>query len=172
MDLLCLMIVPSCNIKGRVAMWKVITLVLSTLLCLNAGSAFSEEAFSQSKIRIAIDNAYPPFSTLDANGKPMGFEVELISGFCNHMKADCELVPHPWDGTMPALLAGKFDAIVNSVSITEERKKTIDFTRPYYSTGAAFIGKKGLEIEFTADGLRGKTIGAQASTTHTNYLTD
>jgi lysine-arginine-ornithine-binding protein len=153
-------------------MSSIVTLALSALLWLGVGIAVPEESFAQSKIRIAIDNAYPPFSSLDSNGKPMGFEVELIDGFCKQMNAQCELMPHPWDGTMPALLAGKFDAIVNSVSITDERKQTVDFTRPYYSTGAAFIGKKGLEIDFTAEGLKGKTIGAQASTIHTNYLTD
>jgi arginine/ornithine transport system substrate-binding protein len=157
---------------GGSVMWRLITLAVSALVWLSVGAAFPDESSAQDKIRIAIDNAYPPFSSLDSNGKPMGFEVELIEGFCTHMKAECELMPHPWDGTMPALLAGKFDAIVNSVSITDERKKTVDFTRPYYSTGAAFIGKKGTKVEFTPGGLKGKTIGAQASTIHTNYLTD
>jgi lysine-arginine-ornithine-binding protein len=144
----------------------------ATLLWLSVGLGVSQDASAQTKIKIAVDNAYPPFSSLDSNGKPTGFEIDLINGFCTHMKAECELIPHPWDGTMPALLAGKFDAIVNSVSITDERKQTVDFTRPYYYTGAAFIGKEGVKIEFTADGLKGKTIGAQASTIHTNYLSD
>jgi polar amino acid transport system substrate-binding protein len=86
------------------------------------------------------------------------------------MGADCEFVTSDWDGIIPALLAGKFDAIIASMSITEERKEKVDFTNKYYNTPPAIAVPKDSDIaEATDAALDGKMIGAQSSTTHSNY---
>lgn len=84
-------------------------------------------------------------------------------------KAKCEFIAQDWDGIIPALLAGKFDAIVASMSVTEERKKTVDFTDRYYRTPLAVIGPKDAAEDVSAEGLKDKTIGAQVSTTQSEY---
>lgn len=114
--------------------------------------------------------AYPPFWSADASGKWGGWEVEIIDAICTEAKLTCELTPIPWDGLIPALTTKKIDAIMNSMSITDERKKTIDFSDKYYNTPTAVIGPKG--EAFTADpaGLKGKIIGVQVSTTHSAYV--
>jgi polar amino acid transport system substrate-binding protein len=114
--------------------------------------------------------AYPPFWSADASGKWGGWEVEIIDAICAEAKLTCELTPIPWDGLIPALTTKKIDAIMNSMSITAEREKTIAFTDKYYNTPTAVIGPKG--EAFTADpaGLKGKIIGVQVSTTHSAYV--
>jgi polar amino acid transport system substrate-binding protein len=87
------------------------------------------------------------------------------------MKVECTFVAQDWDGIIPALLAGKYDAIVASMSMTEERAKKIAFTNKYYDTPATFIGPKDSKITaWTPEGLKGKVIGTQSSTTHANFL--
>lgn len=113
--------------------------------------------------------AYPPFWSADASGNWTGWEVEIISAICAEAKLECELTPIPWDGLIPALTTKKIDAIMNSMSITDERKKTIEFSDKYYNTPTAIIGPKGESFEATPEGIKGKIIGVQVSTTHSAY---
>ena len=114
--------------------------------------------------------AYPPFWSADASGNWTGWEVEIINAICSEAKLECALTPIPWDGLIPALTSKKIDAIMNSMSITEERMKTIDFSDKYYNTPTAVIGPKDQTFDATPDGLKGKIIGVQVSTTHAAYV--
>lgn len=124
------------------------------------------------KIRIGVEGAYPPFSEVGPDGKLKGFDIDIARALCAKIGAECELVQQDWDGIIPALLAKKYDAIIASMSITEERRKRVDFTGKYYQTPARFVRKKGSGIEITKDGLKGKKIGVQRATIHDNYITD
>lgn len=125
------------------------------------------------KVRIGTEGAYPPFNFLDSDGKLQGFDVDISKAICEKMKADCEFVAQDWDGIIPALLAKKYDAIIASMSITEERMKKVSFTDKYYNSKAQFIMKKGAgHSDVSPAGMKGKIIGAQSSTTHSSYLED
>ena len=124
------------------------------------------------KIRIGVEGAFPPFSYVDEQGELQGFDIDIARALCKQMEAECVLVPQDWDGIIPALLARKYDAIIASMSITDERKKTVDFTNKYYQTPARFVGPKDMEVEITKEGLEGKTVGVQRATTQDRYLTD
>jgi arginine/ornithine transport system substrate-binding protein len=123
-------------------------------------------------VRIGVEGAYPPFSYTTADGKLEGFDIDIAIALCNAMGVEYKLVPQDWDGIIPALLARKYDAIIASMSITEERKKKVAFTNKYYNTPAKFVSKKGSVKEFTKATLKGKTVGVQRATTHDSYLTD
>ncbi|MDH3379395.1 MAG: ABC transporter substrate-binding protein, partial [Gammaproteobacteria bacterium] len=123
------------------------------------------------KIRIGVEGAYPPFSSITADGKLVGFDIDIANALCAELGAECELVPQDWDGIIPALLAKKYDAIIASMSITEERKKKVAFTNKYYNTPAKFVRRKGSGIEISMEGLKGKTVGVQRATTHDNFIT-
>ena len=123
-------------------------------------------------IRIGVEGAYPPFSYTTADGKLEGFDIDIARALVKAMGAEIKLIPQDWDGIIPALMARKYDAIIASMSITEERKKKVAFTNKYYNTPAKFVCKKGTVKEFTKATLKGKTVGVQRATTHDSYLTD
>lgn len=123
-----------------------------------------------SKVRIGVEGAYPPFSEMTPDGQLIGFDIDIADALCEAIQAECTLVPQDWDGIIPALLEGKYDAIIASMSITEERKKSVDFTNRYYQTPAKFVRAKGADID--ENSLAGKRIGVQRATTHDSYLSD
>jgi|APFre7841882590_1041340.scaffolds.fasta_scaffold02465_4 arginine/ornithine transport system substrate-binding protein len=124
------------------------------------------------EVKIGVEGAYPPFSLVDKDGKLQGFDIDITYALCDAMKVKCTLVKQDFDGLIPSLLAKKIDAIIASMSITEERKQKVDFTHKYYNSPAKFVRKKGSGMEITKAGLKGKTVGVQQSTVHDTYLTD
>ncbi|MHC5653941.1 ABC transporter substrate-binding protein [Stappia sp.] len=128
------------------------------------------EAKDWTKVRIATEGAYPPFNNLTSDGQLVGFDVDIAKALCVEMKVECEFVTQEWKGMIPALQAGKFDAVIASMSITEERLKEVDFTDKYYNTPPGIAVPKDSDITEASDaGLAGKFLGAQSSTTHSNY---
>ena len=127
-------------------------------------------------VRIGVEGAYPPFSYTTADGKLEGFDIDIAIALCKAMGVEYKLIPQDWDGIIPALMARKYDAIIASMSITEERKKKVAFTNKYYNTPAKFVVKKGTMKEFTreqvAEVTAGKKIGVQRATIHDNFITD
>ena len=120
-----------------------------------------------STVRIGTEGAYPPFNYLDASGELKGFDVDIAKALCEAMKVECTFVTQDWDGMIPALQNGNYDAIIASMSITPEREEQIDFTNKYYQTPPAIAVPKDSDIVGTTkEDLSGKAIGAQVSTTH------
>ncbi|MBT2130511.1 transporter substrate-binding domain-containing protein [Aliiroseovarius lamellibrachiae] len=135
---------------------------LTTVVMAGAASA------DQVKIGIAAE-PYPPFASLDASGTWVGWEIEVIDAVCAAAKLDCVITPVAWDGIIPSLTGQQIDAIMASMSITEERLKTIDFSDAYYNTPAVIVADKSMDIAPTPASLAGKIIGVQASTIHQAY---
>ena len=133
-----------------------------------AGSASAD----MMKVRIGTEGAYPPFNYIDTDGKLQGFDVDIANALCSAAKYDCEFVVQDWDGIIPGLIAKKYDAIIASMSITEERKQKVDFTDKYYNTPAKFIAKEGMNFDISPEGLKGKSVGVQRATIHENFLRD
>ena len=144
------------------------------------------------KIRIGTEGAYPPWNSKDASGKLIGFEVELAWTLCRYIGQQCEIVEQDWDGMIPALIMRKFDAIMAGMSITDERKKAINFSQGYADEVASLAVMKGSNLEGmqTSEGinltkksgsvkkdlktitqaLSGKTVCVQTATIHQNFL--
>jgi len=137
-----------------------------------AFAAGTVQAKDWKKVRIGVEGAYPPFSYVTPAGELAGFDIDIAKALGAAMGAEVELVAQDWDGIIPALLAKKYDAIIASMSITEERKKKVAFTNKYYNTPAKFVCKKGSMTEFSRENIKGKKIGVQRATIHDNYLTD
>ncbi|KQT44180.1 amino acid ABC transporter [Devosia sp. Leaf420] len=121
-------------------------------------------------IRIAIEGQFPPFNYLDTNGKLQGFDVEIADALCAAMKAECEYVTQDWDEMIPGLLDDKYDAIISSMSMSDERRAVADFTERYYDSPSIFITNKQSDLEaFAPDDLAGKSIGVSLATSQEAY---
>ncbi len=165
---------------------------LSAIAC-SLVVATSVAAQDWSTIRVASEGAYAPWNFTNAQGELDGFEIELMRDLCERMDAECELVSQAWDGMIPALQAGRYDAIMAGMSITEERKEVIAFSRAYATTPAVFVAPADSELatadlpetrvdlaEITdaeqalIDRMRertdGLTVGVQTATIHENFL--
>lgn len=123
-------------------------------------------------LRLGVEGAYPPFSETLPSGEIVGFDIDIAFALCKEIGATCELVPQAWEGMIPALLERKYDAIVASLSITPERKQVVDFTDRYYKTPGAFMAPKGITVDTSKAGLKGKVIGVQVATVSACYLED
>lgn len=145
-------------------------IALAALAC--AAVSAQAQAPDWKKIRIGVEGAYPPFSEVGADGKLKGFEIDYALALCAEMKAECTLVQQDFDGLIPALQARKLDAIIASMSITEERKKAIAFSKPYYNTPARFAAKADAKLDITPAGMKGKKIGVQRATIHEKFAAE
>ncbi|RDI57784.1 lysine/arginine/ornithine ABC transporter substrate-binding protein [Microvirga subterranea] len=147
------------------------------------GSAMAQDR----TVKIAVEGAYAPWNFTGAGGKLEGFEIDLANDLCARMRVKCEIVAQDWDGMIPALNAKKFDAIMDAMTITDERRKVIDFSDRYADSPNGFLvaadsplakmpgtgqsynlSSQPVEaekaIEVIKPLLKGKTIGVQVST--------
>ena len=146
-------------------------------------------------VTIALEGGYAPWNLTLPGGKLGGFEPELVANLCERIKLQCNLVAQDWDGMIPGLQAGKFDVLMDAISITPEREKIIAFSRPYAATPATFAvsdtkiipkatpGAPVVKLtgdpktdKPTVDALRkqlkGKTIGIQSGTVYTKFINE
>ncbi|QYY82354.1 MULTISPECIES: ABC transporter substrate-binding protein [Pseudomonas] len=133
--------------------------------------AFSAGAMAET-LKMGIEAAYPPFNNKDASGNVVGFDKDIGDALCAKMKVECTVVTSDWDGIIPALNANKFDFLISSLSITDERKGAVDFTDPYYSNKLQFIAPKNVDFKTDKDSLKGKSIGTQRATLAGTWLED
>jgi octopine/nopaline transport system substrate-binding protein len=152
----------------------------------------SAGAQAQKTVRIATEGAYEPWNFTGPGGQLQGFEIDLANDLCRRMNVKCEITAQDWDGIIPSLQAGKFDAIMAGMSVTDEREKVISFSRAYANAPNGFVVEKssplakmpltGERFDLARDEaaalkaieqikplLKGKTIGVQGSTTHASF---
>lgn len=172
---------------------KSVLAVIVATLCLSLPTV---DGFAKDwkKIVIGTEGAYAPWNMTKADGSLDGFEVELVKILCERMKLECQIVMQDWDGAIPALVAGKYDVLMDAVSITPERQKAIAFSKPYAATPATFATVKGsklaslpgtgkkIELSGPDDGnptvaklkeaLKGRSIGIQTATIYMKFTED
>ena len=171
-------------------LFKVIGLAIAASALAVSGAA--AQAKKWETVKIATEGAYAPWNLTGPGGKLEGFEIDLANDLCNRMKVKCEIVAQDWDGIIPALQAKKYDAIMAGMSITDERKKVIEFTRSYANSPNGLLVAKSSPlakmpgtgqalnlstqtadaekaIEATKAMLKGKTVGVQGSTIHSAF---
>lgn len=124
-------------------------------------------------LRIAFDVPYEPFEYRTPEGELTGFEVELANAMCEEMDRECDLVVQAWDGLIPGLMARKYDAIMSSMSITEQRARRVLFSDPYYRTPGGWFARKDASVDATdRSAMDGKAVGVQRGSTMDHYVTE
>ncbi|WP_397459472.1 ABC transporter substrate-binding protein [Pseudomonas asplenii] len=133
-------------------------------------SVLSLPTFADEKpLKIGIEAAYPPFASKAPDGSIVGFDYDIGNALCEEMKVKCVWVEQEFDGLIPALKVRKIDAILSSMSITEDRKKSVDFTNKYYNTPARLVMKEGFAVSDSLVELKGKKIGVQRGSIHNRF---
>lgn len=139
--------------------------IVSTLL---SGSALADVP-----LKLAVDVPFEPFEYRLPDGTLTGFEVELGEEICQRIERECEWVEQGWDGIIPGLMARKYDAIMSSMAITEERRRQVLFSEPYYSNPSVWVTLTGKEVDAEQrDSLKGLSVGVQRGTIRDRYITD
>ncbi len=148
---------------------KVVAALVALAMVALSPAAHAE---NQRPLRVGSEGAYPPFNSLDANGRLQGFDIDVAEALCAQMNGTCEFVQEDWDSMIPALIANKFDLIAAAMAITEERKKWIAFSKPYARTAISFGTRRIANIrDITPAALKGRVIGTQSNNISDRYLT-
>lgn len=142
--------------------------ILSSIIAGSLLLAFNVQAEQVVKIGTITD--YAPFEYKDASGKLQGMEIELGNAMCKIMKVKCEYVTMDFDALIPALKAKKIDAVLAQMSITDERKKVVDFTDLFTLAPVQYVAKVGAGITNEPATMKGKIVGVQSGTTHETYM--
>lgn len=122
-------------------------------------------------LRIGTEGAYAPFNYTNADGTLGGFDIEIANAICADMQVTCEIMAQDWDGIIPGLKAGKYDAIVAAMSVTPERAQQVAFTDPYFSNALVFLAKKDSTFDpAKVTDINAHSIAAQRSTISSQWL--
>lgn len=116
-----------------------------------AGTSLADD---RRTIKIATEGAFPPWNAVDTSGEPIGFDVDVGMGLCARANLKCQFVTQAWDGIIPGLSVGKYDAIMAGMSITRKREQVIAFSEPYALTSNYFVVSKSLALPGMDSGAR------------------
>ncbi|MBU1744013.1 MAG: ABC transporter substrate-binding protein [Proteobacteria bacterium] len=147
--------------------WGVV-LVLASSLLLSATFAVAAE-----KVYInGIDANFPPFAYVDKSGAPDGFDVKALDWIAKEMKFKVKHKPMDWDGIIPSLKAKKIDIVASGMSITDERKKEVNFTIPYWKIKQVLVAKKDSPLTVEKALADGNKVGVQRGTTEAKWIAE
>ena len=140
--------------------------ILLSGLTLLAGCGKGRSPAETKPLVVGMDLSYPPFETINAEGKPSGVSVDLATALGEYLHRPVRIENIPFTGLIPSLLTGKIDLIISSMTDTPERQKTIAFSDPYLTIGlAALAGKNAtLSTVDTIDSPR-RTVAVRQGTT-------
>ena len=151
--------------------FALLTIIAFVTLSVFAGG--SKEATSSEKTYVVAGNAeWPPFEYVDESGNLVGFEMDLVRAIAEVEGVKIELRNVAWDGIFAGLQTGMYDGVASGVTVTEERKETMDFTTPFITLNQAILIRKGSIPYKNESELMNKTVGVQNGTTGHFACTD
>lgn len=155
------------------SIFKYVLLMILCITALNSNNIVKAQDNSESSkpFRVALTGKFPPFSYYDKAGNLTGFDVDVSNEIAKRLKRKPEIITTEWDGILAGLLANKYDAIIGSMAVTPERKKAVNFSTPYYQSGAQlFIHRDNPSKVYSIKECNGKKISAVLGETYQRYL--
>jgi len=148
-------------------MKKILLVLLAAVLLFGIASCSKKEQAAAEKkvITIASDATWPPMEYVDENKNIVGFDVDLMNAAAEAGGYEVVIKNTAWDGIFAGLANGEYDAVCSSVTITEERKATMDFSIPYVNAGQVLVVEAGNDTDKVLADMKGKEVGAQIGTT-------
>lgn len=116
-------------------------------------------------IKVAFEGTYPPFNFLNDKDEFQGFDVDISNEIAKRLGVKAEFIATKWDGLIGGLKADKFDIIIGQMTVTEERKKSVDFTDPYVVTGSVLVTRDDTNDITELPDIKGKKVGVGGGTT-------
>lgn len=157
--------------------------ISSIVLLMLLTSCCSDKKISNNKLKVGMECSYAPFNWIQPTAKgeaaeisggwyANGYDVYISQKIAKTLGLDLEIIKLDWDGLLPALTSGKIDAIVAGMTVTEERKKAIDFTENYYNSDIVIVVKKGSKYEHAEclDDFKNAKITGQIGTVHYDFI--
>ncbi|WP_434615396.1 transporter substrate-binding domain-containing protein [Azospirillum sp. B2RO_4] len=175
---------------SRLALFATAAAVAATIAA-GATSLANQQPKPAPVLRIATEGAFAPWNATTADGKLVGFEVDLANDLCRRMRVRCAIVAQDWTGILPGLQQGRYDAVMAGVTATAERAAVVDFSAAYAADPAVLAVRPGSELvealpdaeradlstsagrsiaASTVKALDGKVIAVQASTIHAHMI--
>jgi polar amino acid transport system substrate-binding protein len=145
--------------------WPVFASVILIAIVALGITSLSSCTKKPTKITVATDATWPPMEYVDENKNIVGFDIDLVNEIAKAAGFEVEIKNTAWDGIFAGLAAGNYQAIASSVTITDERKKTMDFSEPYVNAGQVLVVRKGTTGVTKLADMVGKKVGAQIGTT-------
>lgn len=141
-------------------------LFLAAILMLTAVACSGGKTDSgKLKIIAATDATWPPMEIVDKDKNIVGFDIDLIKAMAKAGNFEVEIRNTAWDGIFAGLASGEYDIVISSVTITDDRKKSMDFSNPYLNAGQVLVVRSDYNGGETLDAFGGKSVGAQIGTT-------
>ncbi|EIM08508.1 Cystine-binding periplasmic protein precursor [Planococcus antarcticus DSM 14505] len=124
------------------------------------------ERMEESKeLNVAFEGTYPPFNFIDENDEFQGFDVDISNEIAERLGVEANFIATKWDGLIGGLKADKFDIIIGQMTVTEERKKSVDFTDPYVISGSVLVTREETDDITKLEDIKGKNVGVGGGTT-------
>lgn len=153
------------NILKKLLLILLVFVLIGALVTACTGDTNNTESNDKTLV-IGMELAYPPFETKDVDGNPIGVSVDLGKALGEHLKRPVQIENINWDGLIPSLQTGKVDAVISSMTITEERGKVVDFSIPYAHSYLALLVNKDSDVNKIEDlNQKGMTVDAKKGTT-------
>jgi len=143
--------------------------LLSGCTSVKSGTATYDKIKTSGEMTYAMTGAYPPFNFIGEDGVVTGFDIDIANAIAKKMGVVAKPITSDWDGIIGGLTGNRFDMIIGSMTITDERRTQVNFTDPYYYDGAQFFAKKGSSLKSIGDLKEGK-VGVVTGTTFHDYL--
>ena len=137
----------------------------AVVLTLSSGLALA------APVTIATDATFPPFESIDANGKLVGYDIELMEAVCEEAKLECNIIAASWEGMIPGLMSRKYDALISQLTVTEARRKSMAFSDIYQIPTFRFVARKGADLDLSPEGMKDKVFAVQTGTPMDAYVT-